>query len=268
MALKIVVQGTVDADLLGLLERQAPDAEVEAASGSAIPGAASAHLIVLGADANPDAAVTDGDLVPVLACSPRPHADFTLPRDPSERAATVRSAIRMARLRLAAVSSAGSLAESALARIEHEFIRSTRYRHPVALLDVQPDDPERLAAEHGPEAADAYGAALSAAFRRALRSTDVVLRLTPFETVVLMIETDGSGAAIAAQRLRAQAARLLVKPPAGASRAPLPIKTTVSVGLAEAPRDSIRSGADLLECARRAVRAAREAGGDRVATAP
>lgn len=148
--------------------------------------------------------------------------------------------------------------------LDSEFVRAVRYRHPLALLLVSVDGAESLTATHGPEAADSFRAALAETMRRSLRQIDVVARTGPNEFTLLLPETTASGGRIVAERTRALASRLIVKGGREGERRALPIKTTVSVGVCDAPREGLSSAEDLLAVARAALRRAESSGGDRV----
>jgi diguanylate cyclase (GGDEF)-like protein len=153
-------------------------------------------------------------------------------------------------------------------RLEHEFLRSVRYRHPLGLVLVSVDDVSGLSRTHGPEAVHALADALGEAARRAVREVDVVFRPSREEIAAVLPETEPGGARIVAERLRSVAAHLLFKPaPRADARPALPLKATASVGLAGCPGATIRSAADLLAVARKGIEAARAEGGDRVVLA-
>lgn len=151
--------------------------------------------------------------------------------------------------------------------LDSEFARAVRYRHPLALLIVGVDGVEALTATHGVQATDGFRAALAETMRRSLRQIDVVARTGPNEFAVLLPETTAAGGRIVAERTRALASRLLVKTGGDAERRALPIKATISVGVCDAPRESMTSAADLLDAARTARRRAESGRGDRVEVA-
>jgi diguanylate cyclase (GGDEF)-like protein len=153
-------------------------------------------------------------------------------------------------------------------RIEHEFLRSVRYRHPLGLVLLSVDDVPALSSTHGPQAVDALADALVEAARRALREVDVLFRPHRSEIAVILPETELVGARTVAERLRSVVAHVLFKPEPRAPAHPvLPFKATASVGLAGCPGAGIRSAAELVAMARRGIEAARAEGGDRVASA-
>jgi GGDEF domain-containing protein len=154
-------------------------------------------------------------------------------------------------------------------RVEHEYVRSVRFRHPLGVALLTLDGRPEMERAHGEAAVEAFDDAVVAAARRALREADILFRPGPSEIALILPETEPAGCRVVAERLRATVAHLLFKPEAAAPLRPsLPLKARASIGLAGSPNEGIRSGADLLARARAAMSAARTAGGDRVAEAP
>lgn len=147
--------------------------------------------------------------------------------------------------------------------LEREFSRAVRYRHPFAIVVIAADRLDALRDDHGAAAVSGYLAALEDALRRSLRQIDLLRRLESGVFVALLPETSSEGARVVAARLRTLAARLLFKP-GGTSRPGLPIKSTASLGYADAPREEIPTARRLLEVAREAAAIAQREGGDRV----
>jgi len=147
-----------------------------------------------------------------------------------------------------------------------EFARAVRYRHPLALLIVGIDDAPNLISSHGERPVQRLSASLAEMLRRSLRQIDVLAPLGA-ELAILLPETSALGARSVAERIRALAARILVKGDASASRHSLPVKASVSVGICDAPRDGWTTAEAFLEAARSARRRGEEAGGDRTEVA-
>jgi len=103
---------------------------------------------------------------------------------------------------------------------------------------------------------------LRSSLQRTVRQVDLVLRSSPAEIAVLLPETTAGGALVVAERMRVQSRRLLFKPAAIAHRPALPIKVTSSVGIADAPRESLGTSADFVARAREAVLRSRSEGGE------
>jgi diguanylate cyclase (GGDEF)-like protein len=148
--------------------------------------------------------------------------------------------------------------------LEGEFSRAVRYRHPLSLIVVAVDGPEVMEATHGADALERFQTTLAEALRRSLRRIDLLASIGSGEFAVVLPETSASGARIVAERARAVASRLLVK--SDHDRRALPVKGTVSIGVADAPREGLANADDLLAAARRALALASENGGDRVET--
>jgi diguanylate cyclase (GGDEF)-like protein len=148
-------------------------------------------------------------------------------------------------------------------RLENEYLRAVRYRHPLSLVLLSVDRAETLAEAHGEEALSGLLENLREIFRRSVRVVDMVFRTGRFEMAILMPETALSGARTVADRLRQQTSRLLYKPPGDDFRTHLPFKATASVGVVDAPCEGIGSSEEFLDAARLAVSRARDHGGDR-----
>lgn len=146
--------------------------------------------------------------------------------------------------------------------LDNEYARAVRYRHPIAVLSVGADRLAALAQAHGDAAVETYVVQLEETLRRSLRQMDLLARIGPNELCVVLPETSASGAASVADRVRGLASRLLVKAASGSGKS-LPVKTTCSIGYADAPAEGVVTSRDLLERARRAREKAREEGGDR-----
>lgn len=144
------------------------------------------------------------------------------------------------------------------ARLETEYARALRHRHPLSLALLSVDGAESILAAHGADGLEELVAALTDALGRAVRGVDIVLRASRFEIAVLLPDTPLTGARVVAERLRLQASRLLHKPRGG-----VPLKVTASVGIVDAPREGIGSAAELVRAAREAVSRAKQLGGDR-----
>jgi len=150
-------------------------------------------------------------------------------------------------------------------RIEHEYLRSIRYRHPLGFALLSLDCIEELDRTHGAAAVNAFMDSIAEAARRAIREMDLLFRPQRGELGVILPETEPAGARVVAERLKTAAAHLLFKPERPERERPaLPLKATVSVGVSGCPGEDVASGADLVAKARRAMDAARDAGGDRV----
>jgi len=138
-----------------------------------------------------------------------------------------------------------------------EMARSARYQRDVSLLMIDLDHFKTINDTHGHAAGDAVLRAVGDALRSKLRQTDLWGRVGGEEFAVMLIETDGNGAAVVAERLRRHFASMTV--PYGA----YDLHFTVSIGMT-----SLVGADDGLEAALRTADAllyeAKEAGRNRV----
>jgi diguanylate cyclase (GGDEF)-like protein len=234
------------------------------------------HLIVVGEGAAAatelyESLGTSGEIVPVLSIHDDPEADLTVPPDDEARAIVVRAAVRMARLRreaiaacAAAVAREPATSDRLHQRLALECDRAARYEHPVAVILLSVDGVDELADTHGAGAVEGYVQTLAATLLRSLRSVDALFRSGENEITILLPETGSEGALVAAERLRTRTTNLVVKPPTGDDRPPLPMKARASLGVAVGlGKDGLATDV-LLERARRAMETVRAQGGDRV----
>jgi diguanylate cyclase (GGDEF)-like protein len=147
-----------------------------------------------------------------------------------------------------------------LQRLEQEHERVRRGGNPSVVLLADLDHFKRVNDEHGHEVGDHALIAVATALRALVRRQDVVSRWGGEEMLVLLPDTDREGALEVAEKIRAAFA--------AAPRAVLgrDLRLTWSIGVAE-----ITAGASVADTVRRADRAlyrAKEAGRDRVESAP
>lgn len=274
MRFRILLLGRVDDELRRELSALGDGAEILDVAplgdaGDAIEDALP-HLLVLGED-SPRRAASFGPggsagLIPVISVVEEPGADLVLAADAARRPDRLRTALKLARLREAWLTSITAEGDRLRLRIEQEFLRAARYRHPLCLAVLAIDGVEDLARTHGHPAVHAFTDSLADAARRGVREVDILFRPSRSEVWAILPETEIAGARTVAERLRALTGRVLFKPPrGGAERPSLPFKATGSVGLASCPAEGIGSATELIAAARAALDAARHAGGDRVA---
>jgi len=270
LPLRILAVGRIDEELREALASATspgswieidPEDDLVAAVSEARP-----HLLVVGGGVIADLAWAidpgpDDAIVPTLASTgSEATCDLDWPEDATGRATVLRAALRLARLRRAVVEGTGAFLDT----LERELLRAIRYRHPMALLLVRADaDPGP--GESGSRIVPRFLDALADAVRPTTRDVDFVLRPSAGELAVVLPETDSNGAVAAGERILAQARRLLVKAAVGpGERAPLPFRSTASIGFAEAPGRGAETAEELLALARRAAAEAVAAGGDRM----
>jgi len=144
---------------------------------------------------------------------------------------------------------------------EREWSRARRYNSGAALLLVDIDRYLRLCEVRGDEAGAAALAELSRHTAANLRGADVLTRLADGQMAVFLAQADATGALDVAERIRERAERL------GLSWAGQQLRITVSVGVAHL-RPMHPHLQSLIEDARDALAAARQAGGNCIRAAP
>ena len=141
--------------------------------------------------------------------------------------------------------------------LDHEVRRSRRLKHTFAVLMADVDHFKRYNDANGHPAGDAVLKRVAAILREATRDVDVVARYGGEEFFVLMPETEGSGAADVADRVRD---RLEAEKLPGGS-------VTLSFGVAEFPAHG-DIGETLIAIADAALYQAKREGRNRVVVAP
>jgi diguanylate cyclase (GGDEF)-like protein len=148
--------------------------------------------------------------------------------------------------------------------VRRQLAFTQRYGAQMAVLMVDLDGMEDINARHGSVAADEFLLATAEALVTELRMTDIVARIDQDEFVVLLPRTDEEAARIVAGKL-IRALRSVKRGRPGGELIELP---SPSIGLAlsgTAAREDDAAG--LLERARTALVAAKDAGGDRFTVA-
>ena len=145
--------------------------------------------------------------------------------------------------------------------VELELKRAERFQSPLGLLLVDLDDFKLVNDRFGHGTGDEVLRALSDVFRESLRDVDLAARLGGEEFAVLLPETDYSGAAGVAERLRASLASLELQAPDGE-----PFGVTASFGVGVYPE--AQSVDELLRTADAALYRAKAEGKNRVSLAP
>ncbi|QBE65158.1 GGDEF domain-containing protein [Pseudoduganella lutea] len=114
-------------------------------------------------------------------------------------------------------------------QIAGELERARRFGHPLSVLMVDIDFFKRINDTFGHDTGDRAIVAVSKLLAESLRAIDTAARFGGEEFVVLMPETEVAVAAVAAERLRAAAAAILVHAEDGRE-----VTLTISIGVAEA----------------------------------
>ena len=113
-------------------------------------------------------------------------------------------------------------------QLRAEIDRIQRYKHPLALLLIDVDNFKIYNDTYGHLAGDKVLARLGAVIRGSIRRTDSGYRYGGEEFTVILTETRGQDAGVAAERLRKRFADEIFFP------VPLePVRVTVSIGIAD-----------------------------------
>lgn len=154
--------------------------------------------------------------------------------------------------------------------LEMEIARSLRRGYRFCLLCMDIDQFQNFNALHGRKTGDALlenfarllkpkNGLISPEF--SIRRSDLVFRLKGDRFVLILPETQRSGAQVCAERLKTVTEKSLLSKPKDRKSFPV----TISFGIAEFPSDSTQKE-DLLEKAECAIRAAKKSGTNRIRT--
>jgi diguanylate cyclase (GGDEF)-like protein len=135
------------------------------------------------------------------------------------------------------------------ASLDAELARSRRYGRPAACLMFGFDDYQALRYQLGREASDRYLARVAKALTSCLRGADRLFRVDTDEFIVLLPETDLTGARIVAERLAATLETITVDGPNGK------VRLVARFGGAAFPNGRVRTTEDLLREANQSYRA-------------
>ncbi|HEX7479246.1 MAG TPA: diguanylate cyclase [Polyangiales bacterium] len=146
-------------------------------------------------------------------------------------------------------------------KLQEELDRARRYERPlsVAMLDI--DHFKHINDTYGHPAGDAALVEIAALFGRTLRGQDTIARFGGEEFVVILPETDGDRAVLAAERLRTALMAHVVTD--SGKRLPL----TVSGGVVAFPHALISNAGDFLRLADAALYDAKRSGRNRITRA-
>ncbi|MBK9373014.1 MAG: sensor domain-containing diguanylate cyclase [Holophagales bacterium] len=175
------------------------------------------------------------------------------------------NAIRLARAH--ETTRLGSLRDPLTGIANHGHFQETLYREVtrharsgerLVLLMADLDDFKTVNDRHGHPAGDAVLKAVVARILESVREMDTVARYGGEEFSIILPQTDADSGRRVAERLRAAVASSPVQ-----AGAPEPLRLTISIGLAVYPDDTVSKGG-LVECADRALYAAKRTGKNRV----
>lgn len=150
----------------------------------------------------------------------------------------------------------------ALSWLDREWGRAPEPSVPLACLMIDADGLKEVNDRHGHDAGDALLRELARSFTHRVRTDDVVCRLGGDEYLIFCPRTPPEGALMVAETLRREAAALRVPVGEGSTWS-----GSISVGVAARTSDMAHPDA-LIKAADDALYAAKERGGDCVATAP
>lgn len=151
------------------------------------------------------------------------------------------------------VTGAGSYSQLK-ASLDAELARSRRYGRPLAALLVGVDDYQTLRYQLGRDGCDELISKVAGEVRSVLRGADRLFRLDADELVVLMPETDLSGARLAGTRLLEKVSGISAQGRSGK------LSVVARVGGAVFPHERVNTGEDLLRETYRIYRLLREQG--------
>lgn len=138
--------------------------------------------------------------------------------------------------------------------LDRELARAARKRETVSLLLLDVDQFKQVNDAYGHSAGDAALQALAGVLRSASRSMDLATRYGGDEFIVVLPETQKTGAIRAAKRIQEQVARLRIRDAAG-------VRLRISIGIATT-KESGTAEAGLLKAADQALYKVKRAGGD------
>jgi diguanylate cyclase (GGDEF)-like protein len=143
-------------------------------------------------------------------------------------------------------------------RFTEEYTRATRYAGAFSILMLDIDGFKEINDRQGHLAGDRYLRALGGAIKGRMRGADLACRYGGDEFCILLPETDSAGARPIAERLREAIAALSVDVEG------VPLRSTVSIGIASYPDHEVGDIKGLLLRADQALYQAKRAGRDRV----
>ncbi len=146
-----------------------------------------------------------------------------------------------------------------LKELKDELKRAKRYKRPVSLCMVSIDGLKEIARNYGALTSDAVLKVVANVISGCIRDVDVAARYSADEYAIILPETNASGAAIVAERLRQRVGTQ------GITHNWHNLKVTASVGLASFPAHA-REHDELIARAVQALELAIQRGGDRACT--
>ncbi|HEV7846831.1 MAG TPA: diguanylate cyclase [Thermoleophilaceae bacterium] len=150
-----------------------------------------------------------------------------------------------------------------LSILNREMERSRRFGSPLGLIMIDLDDFKHVNDTYGHQQGDQVLARVAGVLRDASRDLDAAARYGGEELAVILPQTDGAGAEMLAERIRAAIEALEVPRVGGGGS----LSVTASLGVASVPENA-QDGSDLIASADEALYRAKRAGKNRVERAP
>jgi two-component system cell cycle response regulator len=143
--------------------------------------------------------------------------------------------------------------------VKDELKRAKRYKRPVSLCMVAVDGFKDIQRSYGALTSDAVLKVIGGVLRGAIRDVDIPARYSADEFAIILPETNASGAAIVAERIRNRVASH------GITHNWHNLKVTTSIGVAAFPTHA-REHDELMSRSVQALELAMQRGGDQVIT--
>ncbi len=148
--------------------------------------------------------------------------------------------------------------------LDAEFERANRYGNYLSLLMVDIDHFKNVNDTYGHQMGDEVLSGLGDILRETKRKNDMPGRYGGEEFIVILPHSDPGGSLIVAERLREHVEQKEFK---DSVSDPLPLKITISIGVATFPAPNIKSAAELIKRADEALYEAKETGRNKVVVA-
>ena len=146
-----------------------------------------------------------------------------------------------------------------LKELKDELKRAKRYKRPVSLCMVSIDGFKEVSRQYGALTGDVVLKVVASVLQSCVRDVDIAARYSAEEFAIVLPETNASGAAIVAERIRQRVGSQ------GITHNWHNLKVTASIGLASFPAHA-REHDELIARAVQALETALQRGGDRACT--
>jgi two-component system cell cycle response regulator len=143
--------------------------------------------------------------------------------------------------------------------LKDELKRAKRYKRPVSLVMVSIDGFKEVSRQYGALTADAVLKVVAGVLKTCVRDVDIAARYSGEDFAIVLPETNASGAAVVAERIRQRVGQQAI------THNWNNMKCTASIGLASFPAHA-REHDELVARATQALELAIQRGGDRACT--